>query len=280
MYCRRCGNIISGRKVNRSNERSKNKTGENYYFCVQSGYRWKGTGRESGNGKCTMKKSVNIEKTDYLVWETICNVFENSSYLKEQFKSRTLSKTQLERDDLQKERVKLQKKIIQLDRNITKMKKNIVEIQIKYFSMGMKKSERDTILEGVNKEIDKLETEKRETESVEQDVLSQKSWVNWIMKNKKMVSTMRSNKDVKYRRKMIESVIHKILVDFDHSTKEHILEVYLRLSLFNDKIKYHNVDKKSLGYDYVEGDKNTEIRFKRSKFTREYVKKKDKKLSI
>jgi hypothetical protein len=89
LFCKKCGNIMCGRKVNRNLKR-----GENYYYCSQSGYRWK-KGVKDNSHNCKMNKSLNIEKTDFVVWETICDVFENSNYMRDVFKTKTLYLTHL-----------------------------------------------------------------------------------------------------------------------------------------------------------------------------------------
>ena len=48
----------------------------------------------------------------------------------------------------------------------------------------------------------------------------------------------------------------EFFVDWDVDTKEHILDIRLKLPLFNDKIEYFDKSNKSLGYKLKDGKKS------------------------
>jgi len=81
LYCKKCKNIMCGRTILRNG-----KVSENFYYCSQSQYRWKQTTKSMLETKCDLKKSVNIKQTDSLVWDVLCDVFENSVVLKQKMK--------------------------------------------------------------------------------------------------------------------------------------------------------------------------------------------------
>ena len=268
LFCKKCKNIICGRKVNR-----KLKRGENYYYCSQSGYRWK-EGTKDKTHNCKMNKSLNIEKTDFVVWETICDVFENSKYMRDVFKTKTLNMKLKERDDLDKEIRKLKNKVKKIDRDINKINENLLVIDTKYYSRQMTKKHRDGLFTNLTKEVDKLEEVKSEIENDINQNIGERTWVNWIQKYKNKVNNMRKWKDEKKKRETLESVLHKIDVDYDTSKKKHTLDVHLKMDLFDDKLIYKDKNNKKKG-SYIRGGKRTKsVDIGRSKDVGLYIKKK------
>tara|TARA_R100001079_G_C4450634_1_gene153545 strand:+ start:418 stop:2190 length:1773 start_codon:yes stop_codon:yes gene_type:complete len=268
MYCSRCNNIMCGRKVNRKN----NKNGENYYYCSSSNYRWKGTGEKKK--QCTMKKSVNITKTDVLVWETIIDLFNNSHFLREEFKTENLSIKNVEKKEIKKEITKLNKKVKQIDVELNSMKQSIYELDVQRLSFKIKEDKYNFIKDGLDKEIKIKKDKKRDVLTRLDSFYSRKTWLNWIEKYKNKVTKLNKIKSDEKKREIIENYVDKIYVDYNEKKKEHSLDIHLKMKLFNDKLEYKNIENKSEGYDIIDGDFNKVIQFRRSKNTIEWSKKK------
>ena len=268
MYCGRCGNIMCGRKVNRKNTR-----GENYYYCSQSGYGWK-EGKKDKSHNCKMNKSLNIEKTDFVVWETICDVFENSNYMKDVFKTKTLKLKLKERDELDKEIRKLKNKVKKIDRDINKINENLLEIDTKYYSRQMTKKHRDGLFSNLQSEVSRLSDNRGMVENEINQNIGERVWVNWIKKYQNKVDGMRKWKDSKRKRETLESLLHKIEVDYDNVKKKHTLDIHLRMDLFDDKLVYKDENMKRLGYSIKSGKKTKSVDIGRSKDVGLYIKKK------
>jgi hypothetical protein len=270
MYCNRCGNIMCGRKVNR-----KNGGGENYYYCSYSGYRWKNTGNKLKK-KCDLKKSVNITKTDVLVWDTIIDLFKNSHFLREEFKKESLRVKNIEKEDIKKELNKLNKKVKQIDVEINSMKQSVYQLEVDRMSFKIKQDKFEFLTDGLEKEINSKKDIKGELLTEIDGMYSRKTWLDWIEKYKNKVNQLNKIKKVEDRRMILENYIEKILVDYDDTTKQHSLDIHLKMKLFNDKLEYRNIKDKSKGYDIIDGEKNKVIQFRRSKDVSVWSKKKQK----
>ena len=99
---------------------------------------------------------------------------------------------------------------------------------------------------------------------------SNKDWVSWIKKYSDRVDYLRSITDKKTQRKHVDEFIERIDVDYDSNNKEHLLDIKLKLKLFDDKLIYKDVKNKKLSYDLESGTDSTTLNFK----TRRNVKKK------
>ena len=148
---------MCGRKVNRKN----NKNGENYYYCSYSGYRWKKTGNKI-NKVCDMKKSINITHTDDLIWDSMCDLFENSHELKQTFKDKTLKRVYEDIKDIDKEIEKIDLKRKQIKRDINNIQEGIVNTHTDFYKMNMTIEMRDNLISNLQGLIDKKEEEYNE----------------------------------------------------------------------------------------------------------------------
>ena len=266
LFCKRCNNIMCGRKVNRKN----NKNGENYYYCSFSGYRWKKTGNKI-NKVCDMKKSINITHTDDMVWESICNLFESSTYMKQMFKEETLKRVYNDIKDIDKEIKLIQQKRKQIKRDINNIQEGIVETHTNFYKLNYTIEMRDNLIQNLQGLIDKKEEEYNELSILVETQHSQRSWISWIDKLKSRVKKMRSETNDEKKREVCEKLIHKILVNYDEEEKHHSLEIRLKLPLFDDSIEYKNLNDKSEGYEIVGGNSKKTIKLRRRRIVKKKV---------
>jgi hypothetical protein len=66
-------------------------------------------------------------------------------------------------------------------------------------------------------------------------------------------------------RNMKIKLIERIDVDYDDVSKEHTLDITLKLKLFDDKLIYKDVNNKKSGYEIEDGSKTKSISFKRER---------------
>jgi len=260
LYCNCCKNGMSGRITNQ---------GHSYYFCSNRSRLWKGY--KNGKQKCRMNRSINIKLTDFMVWESICELLENSVQLKEDFKKRSLeSKFKSDKDVLNEIR-RVRYNIKKISREINDMNENLVLIEKERWTNKMEEKTYNQVKSSILKEIEKLELKRDSKELIITDTLLQKNWLNWIDRYSKKIGELRDTKDIEVKKETLGEVLSKIYVDWNKNTKEHILDIRLKLSLFNDKLKYKDIKKKSLGYELVDGSNRKEIRYKNKRYIDDFI---------
>ena len=258
LYCKRCKNIMCGRTVKRNG-----KVSENFYYCSQSSYRWKGT--KLKETKCDLKKSVNIKQSDLLVWETLCDVFENSVVLKEKMKSDVLSEKETNSKSISNKIRTLKTKLSKVDKKILDLRENIFIVEKDFYTMKKTKQQMLDITTSILDEVDRMERVQNGIVSEIEMLSSDKNWVDWINKYSKRVNYLRSITDKKKQRKHLDEFIERIDVDYDDVNKEHLLDIKLKLKLFDDKLIYKDVQNKKLGYEIKDGSNRKMLNFKRMK---------------
>jgi hypothetical protein len=232
LYCNECKNGMSGlwrEKLNQFN-----------YFCSNRTRVWKGY--KNGKEKCTMRRSLSIKQTDFLVWETICDTLENSSTLKESFKSTQLDTKFKSDKEVKNEVRRVRHNIQRISREINDLNENILLIEKQKWTNKMDEKTYKEVKSSIMEKIDKN----------------------------------RDTKDKELMKEVFGEVLQKIFVDWDVETKEHVLDIRLKLPLFNDKIEYIDKTNKSLGYKLKDGKKSKELRYKKTNNVKRFIESKKK----
>ena len=262
LYCNQCNNGLSG--VTRE---TRGYLQENY-FCSNRTRLWKGY--KNGTEKCKMKKTLNIPLTDFVVWETICDVMENSVQLKDDFKKTTLDMKFKSKSKVNNEIRRIRHRIKRISRGVNDLNENILIITKNFYTNKMdEKTFKEVELE-IKNEIEKLESERQEYELLIGDTLQKNKWLSWIEKYSKKITKLRDT-DIDTKKDIVGRLLKKINVDFDEKNKHHILDIRLKLPLFNDKIEYNDESNKSKGYKVVNGKNSQELRFKRTNNPKKFI---------
>lgn len=263
LYCNKCKNIMCGTMKKRNGIIS-----ENFYYCSQSMYRFKRTKKSMNEDKCTLKKSVNIQQTDKVVWETICDLFENSHLLKQSIKDETLLIKSENTKSIGYEVRKLRRKISDIDTVINSLNENIYKIESDFYTIKITKERMMKLITDIEIEIDKRRKEQDKIITQIQVLTNEKTWINWIKKYKDKTDYLRSITDKRKQLKHINEFVERIYVDYDEDSKEHQLDIRLKLKLFNDKLIYKDVNNKKQGYKVIEGNNQKTLNFKREKMSK------------
>ena len=267
LYCKCCKNPISGRITNQ---------GHSYYFCSNRNRLWKGY--KNGKEKCRMNRSLNIQHTDFMVWETICDLLENSVQLREEFKSTSLQSKFKSDKEVSNEVRRVRGRIRRISREINDMNENLLLIEKQKWTNKMEEKTYNEVKNSIMTEIQNLESEREERELTITDTLTQKKWLNWIKRYSKKIEKVRNTDDIQEKKDVLGELLQRINVDWDIGEKEHLLDIRLKLPLFNDSLKYKNESNKSEGYELLEGSKQKLVRYKKTNNVNRFideVKKKD-----
>ena len=177
-----------------------------------------------------MKKTLNIPLTDFVVWETICDVMENSVQLKDEFKKTTLDMKFKSKSKVNNELRRIRHRVKRISREINDLNENILIITKNFYTNKMdEKTFKEVELE-IKTEIERLESERQEYELLIGDTLQKNKWLNWIDKYSKKITKLRDT-DIDTKKDIVGRLLRRINVDFDEKNKHHILDI--RCQIFN-----------------------------------------------
>ena len=266
LYCNECKNGMSGHwreKLNQFN-----------YYCPNRSRVWKSY--KNGKEKCRVRRSLSIKQTDFLVWETLCDTLENSSTLKEGFKNTQLETKFKSDKDVKNEVRRVRHQIKRISREINDLNENMLLIEKQKWTNKMDEKTYNEVKSSIEESIYELESQRDSKELTITDTLVQKKWLNWIDRYSKKIDKYRNTKSKDVMRDVYGEVLNKIYVDWDNETKEHVLDIRLKLPLFNDKIEYIDESDKSLGYKLKDGKRSQELRYKKTNNVQRFIESKKK----
>lgn len=200
-------------------------------------------------------RSLDIDSTDNLVWETILDVIGNSILFKENFKKDLLKKGSFELSTQEIKKLKIQIK------NIEKKIKEAIEGKNSLVVAGIiDKSALKPILLKFEDETRKLRAQKEELlDKIEMKDRNRK-WVDWVKEFGDQIDDLKkSDTTMDKKRRFLEGVLDKIFVETT-SKQTHQLHIRFTNRYVDDKIKF-NSNKKSDGYKIVKGKNETAITF-------------------
>jgi site-specific DNA recombinase len=249
LYCKHCGSKF-GQRISKSQYK-------NHYFCRGNSEKRRKNGLdnskicETKNGRV---RSLEIEKTDKLVWENVINVIEKSSIFKEMFKEENL-----------KDKKTFGKNMYDIKNIQRKIKQN--ERKIKDIDDVMLSNKIDGILDEDNNQnfknvMLKFEEKKRdllsENEEMSNTIYQTKQtnkWVNWIDDFKGKIKDLRKVESFEERKKFLSGVVEKIYVE-TLDKQNHKLDIQFNSPFVNDSLLWNEKGKPKKGYKVIEGIKN------------------------
>jgi len=263
LVCNNCGLPM--------NHRMKTREINNYYYCVYTERNWKSIDRSqmdrykhSGN-TCGMRSLV-IDDTDDLVWDTFLKTFSQSVWIKEEFKTKGLSPKDKQEEEVKTEIQKRRRILVGLRKQLNTIDESMVDVELKNIEGGYKSTR---IYEGLVKKLEGSSTDlEKQISTLELEIKNLQNsnqWINWVQQMKDELQEM---KEWSYEEKeeIIKKFIKQIRVTYEEDTKQHGLELLYNLPIVGDKLEYKDGKNKKLGYDIIKGVTKLVIKHKNKSF--------------
>lgn len=270
LICGHCGTKF-GQRVSKSQFK-------NHYYCRGNSERYRKLGIDQPsicNPKFGRVRSLEIDKTDKVVWDTVLDVVENSNIFREIFKGENL-KVEKTFGQSSYEIKSIQRKIKQNERKISDI--NDVMLSNKIDGLLDEKSNQSfkkVMLEFEKKKTDLL-SENEELNNLIYHNKTDRKWVNWIDKFKDKIKDLRNEElSVDEKRNFLSGVIDSISVE-TIDKQNHRLNINFISPLVNDEIVWNSKGNPKKGYKVVEGQKTYQFVYEQKDGPQKGTKKKKK----
>lgn len=212
-------------------------------------------------------RSVNIPKTDALIWDTVVDTLSNSQIFKESFKKELLgtnvsyavSKT--EKRALEKEHKKRFKELqkIRTARSSALAQGLLDKKDIKDIQRIFDENERE-----LKTKIEQISTQMSENEE-------SKKWVDWVNKFGEKIDTLKSTElSLSEKKQFLEGVLDKIMVKtVDHD--KHQFHLQFKLPYVNDDLEYDLVKGRKTNFRPKDGRKSQKLTLSNTDRRRKYL---------
>lgn len=250
LVCGHCGSGF-GQRINKSQY-------FNHYYCRGNTERRRTMGHDAEK-ICKTKgdyrvRSLNIDDTDDLVWQTVVNVVESSTLFKESFKEQVLSKESFGKSVV--DRSKLRRQIKRIESELKKIRDGRSAVMV------------DGLLDGDDEDVKsllakfdekRLELETQRERIVEEINHNEKSsiWVEWIGEFGAKIDSLKDETlTTEEKKKFLSGIIKEIRVT-TASPQTHHLELIFDTPMVGDDLQWNMKGKSKKKYQIIEGATST-----------------------
>ncbi len=225
MFCGHCGTPMGGRTKPSKNER--------FYYCVRKERNWVKTAPKKeekwvrGRG-CDMTRSLNIPRTDKMVWDCVVESLSNSHILKDRVQRQFIDNVNHDTELLREK-----KKTKQLVKRLERIQKAIADFETKHLLDAMDDAIAQKIRVNLNDELQKTKDQINQSKLKTKEMGNQKRWMNAISLFDTKMEKVIGFSDLR-KRQFLEVHVDRIDVRLNHDTNEHELTVRFRLPLVGD----------------------------------------------
>ena len=252
IFCGDCGLMWSVKKMERPRY-------ENFYRCPNKERLWRDKG-QSNIKPCSNNKSMNIDRTNDIVWNTLCEVLNKSHLIKQEIKDKTLSKKLETEKDVKRQITKLKREQRKIDVRIDDIDERFEEVLTSYGKLEISKKVKDEVSKNITDEKKRLFDKRQDIDFEISKVNNKKGWLDWIKKHKGWIKDLSQVKSYKKRLSVVNQYVDRIVVNYDKEQNRHDLVIELILPIHNDKLL-----KRKNGYVIGEGSTQVETQYSKKK---------------
>ena len=252
IFCGDCGLMWSVKKMERPRY-------ENFYRCPNKERLWRDKG-QSNIKPCSNNKSMNIDRTNDIVWNTLCEVLNKSHLIKQEIKEETLSQKLETEKDVKRQITKLKREQRKIDVRIDDIDERFEEVLTSYGKLEISKKVKDEVSKNITDEKKRLFDKRQDIDFEISKVNNKKGWLDWIKKHKGWIKDLSQVKSYKKRLSVVNQYVDRIVVNYDKEQNRHDLVIELILPIHNDKLL-----KRKNGYVIGEGSTQVETQYSKKK---------------
>lgn len=231
MVCGHCGSNMAGRIIESKNE--------NFYYCPRKERNWvkKAPKKKEkwvrGKG-CDMVRSLNIPRTDKLVWDAVYKTVSNSRPLKHAVKKLMTERSMMSDEDKAATIKAEQNKQKRLEKSLKRIVDNIADIETAKILGKQDVKIAKKILKNLNEELEKTKEQIEQSKSKVRELKNKRQFLGWLEKFKGSMEELK-NCSEQEKQEYLNRVVEKIDVYYDHKANEHELRIFFKFPLLEEK---------------------------------------------
>ena len=178
-----------------------------------------------------MKKCLNIQTTEQILWNKIVAILSDNIRLKEVLKEKAMISKNINSSDLEKIIKDKNIQIVELTKVKKELEKGLVSIETdnilnKYPSFEVYKSLKKKLTQRYNQTLSEIEDIKNSLKQIGNDNI----WFDWI---DSFSEEMKSNRELSEpsKKELLKIIINKIMVEYDHNEMVHILTINFKIPI-------------------------------------------------
>jgi hypothetical protein len=237
--------------------RVNKKAFQSFYYCPKNEREWLKADNESKwdrSKSCGLKRSINIDRTDQFIWETVLEVVSKSYVAKEEYRQEIIGKVVAEKEDSSTSIRSNKTKLKRLQRDLDKID-NTISIFETNVLLKKQSGNPALIRNNLNGERENLIKQINDTKVELDSLAGEKIWIDWMSSFDQNI-TKKSKLTPEQKQNYLQSILEKIVVNYNTEKASHSIDIVFRIPLVDDRIEYVNPEKKSEGRMILEGKKS------------------------
>jgi site-specific DNA recombinase len=178
---------------------------------------------------CSMKKCLNIPTTDTILWTHIINILSDTMIIKGKMIESGLFGIGKNRNELELEKSRILDEINQHHIGLKKIERGFVDLESQFLISHYPSIK---VYEGIKKKLLKehqnILLKIEDLKNNLQQVGNEGRWFDWIDRFGDEIRTKQDIPDIQ-KRDVLKSILNRIIVDYDHSSKVHQLTIHFKV---------------------------------------------------
>ena len=267
--CGDCNTVLRVR--NKYNRKFGNKVVGKTYYCgwkenvrnVEEGELWS---RNRSSGQCSMRRALDGEEFERVVWEQIVNIVRDSRKYREEFKIDTLGDSKVSDEERKREINSINTQLRERRKGVEEYTEALKRLELEEF-LGKRDEDTTKFMRSeIQSEIDKHHSDINRLENSKRDFDVGVEWVDWYAAWHEDIESKR-DLDNDGRRKWLEEIVERMEIHLNDDMKSHLIKVKLKMPMYGDRLVWKDKKKKGLGYDLYDGKDEFEVEVSKKNIT-------------
>lgn len=249
LRCGHCGTWLSGVR----NPKQKSKA---HYYCPKKERQWsKGlisTDDKWKRGRvCEMTRSLNIDATDDLIWDTVIEIISDSRIFREQTKKEILGEQSLSAKRSEQEIRESSQRLRLLKKSLEKVNAALGRVEADRFMERLSPEEYPIVRKNITNEKISIQAEIEKITQKVEGMGRDRVWIKWIDRFRNKIDSFRSFAP-EQRKEVLIGLLSAVNV-FKMDNRTHLLELQFTAPVVSDELVYSDPANKKKGYKIKEG---------------------------
>lgn len=249
LRCGHCGTWMSG-VIN------PKQPGKHHYYCPKKERVWSKRPIEKEDkwmrGRvCEMTRSLNIDATDELVWNSVIEVITKSRAFREKTKVEILGADYMKAKGKDDEIREANQKIRYLNKLMDKTKDALARVETDRLMDRLSAEQYPIVRSNIDKERLEVEAEIERLTAKVEGITQDRRWFKWLDNFRKKVDSFKTFSPAQ-RKEVLVGLLTSVDV-FMIDSQTHWLEIQFHVPLVNDELVYRDPSNKKLGYAIQNG---------------------------
>ena len=175
-----------------------------------------------------MTRSLNIPRTDKIVWKNVMEVMSNSNLLKKRVQDRFGGKENYE-NDLLKEK-KNQRRLV---KRLQKIEETLSQIETGHLLEDLDETTFRQVRKNLDEEKTKIKDQLDQSRLRAKEMGNREKWLDSLSRFHAKLDMMETESE-EDKKRFLELFVERIDVRYDHDTKEHELTIKFKLPIVGD----------------------------------------------